>query len=116
RHYASDAAQRRDPKYCERSPDGKRADGVLYPRAAALGGCTAHNALIMLYPHDADWDSIASLTGDRSWNADHMRMYFQRLESCHHRWPYRWLAKIGIDPTRHGWAGWLHTERAIPES
>ena len=41
-----------------------------------------------------------------------MRRYFQRLENCHHRPVYRWLAKLGIDPTRHGWAGWLHTERA----
>ena len=47
-----------------------------------------------------------------------MRAYFQRLENCHHRrWPpYRWLARIGIDPTRHGWSGWLQTERAIPRS
>ena len=45
-----------------------------------------------------------------------MRSYFQRLENCHHRWPYRLLAKIGIDPTRHGWKGWLHTEKAIPHS
>ena len=41
-----------------------------------------------------------------------MRRYFQRLENCRHRPVYRWLAKLGIDPTHHGWAGWLHTERA----
>ncbi|MDO8476696.1 MAG: GMC family oxidoreductase N-terminal domain-containing protein [Candidatus Rokubacteria bacterium] len=115
RHYGSDPLQRRDPKYRE-TWDGKRVDGVLYPRAGTLGGCTAHNAMIMLYPHDADWDDIASLTGDRSWDSGHMRTYFQRLENCQHRWPYRWLAKLGIDPTRHGWKGWLHTEKAIPES
>ena len=115
RHYGSDPLQRRDPKYRE-TWDGKRVDGVLYPRAGTLGGCTAHNAMIMLYPHDADWDGIASLTGDRSWDSGHMRTYFQRLENCQHRWPYRWLAKLGIDPTRHGWKGWLHTEKAIPES
>jgi choline dehydrogenase-like flavoprotein len=115
RHYGSDPLQRRDPKYRE-TWDGERVDGVLYPRAGTLGGCTAHNAMIMLYPHDADWDGIASLTGDRSWDSGHMRTYFQRLENCQHRWPYRWLAKLGIDPTRHGWKGWLHTEKAIPES
>jgi choline dehydrogenase len=115
RHYENDASQRRDPKYRE-TVDGRRMDGMFYPRAGTLGGCTAHNAMILLYPHSADWDAIASLTGDRSWSADHMRTYFQRLENCHHRWPYRLLARIGIDPTRHGWAGWLHTERAIPES
>ncbi len=115
RHYESDAAQREDPKYRE-AWEGARVDGVLYPRAGTLGGCTAHNAMILLYPHDADWDDIASLTRDPSWRSGLMRRYFQRLENCHHRWPYRLLAKIGIDPTRHGWNGWLHTEKAIPES
>src|SRR5262249_40829113 len=27
----------------------------------------------------------------------------------------RWLAKLGIDPTRPGWDGWLQTGTAIPE-
>ena len=36
---------------------------------ATLGGCTAHNAMIFLYPHDSDWDGIAALTGDPSWRA-----------------------------------------------
>ncbi len=111
RHYESDARQRADPKYQE-TWDDRKVDGVLYPRAAALGGCTAHNAMIFLSPHDADWDGIAELTGDRSWSARNMRRYFQRLENCRHRPVYRWLAKLGLDPTRHGWAGWLHTQRA----
>src|SRR5919106_5122948 len=38
RHYANDEQQRRDPKFTP------VRDGVLYPRAGALGGCTAHNA------------------------------------------------------------------------
>ena len=115
RHYDSEARQRQDPKYRD-TWNGARVDGVLYPRAGALGGCTAHNAMIMVYPHDADWDDIARLTGDASWSAGRMRRYFQKLENCHYRWPYRLLAKIGIDPTRHGWKGWLHTEKAVPES
>lgn len=41
-----------------------------------------------------------------------MRRYFQRLENCRHRPVYRWLARLGLDPTHHGWAGWLHTQRA----
>ncbi len=113
RHYGSDDTQRRDPKYRE-TWAGQRVDGVLYPRAGTLGGCTAHNAMILVYPHDADWDGIAALTGDSSWKAGNMRRYFQRLENCHHRTPYRWLAKLGINPTRHGFRGWLHTEKAIP--
>ncbi|UGA39617.1 GMC family oxidoreductase N-terminal domain-containing protein [Chromobacterium haemolyticum] len=89
---------------------------MLYPRAGALGGCTAHNAMITVYPHNADWDGIAQLTGDDSWRADHMRGYFERLENCHHRPLYRWLGLLGVNPTRHGWRGWLQTEKAIPES
>jgi choline dehydrogenase len=115
RHYGSDARQRRDPKYRE-TWDGRPADGVFYPRAGTLGGCTAHNAMILIYPHDGDWDDLAHLTGDSSWSAERMRAYFERLENCHHRPPYRWLSWLGINPTRHGWKGWLQSERAIPEA
>ena len=113
RHYGNDQLQRRDPKYREEW-NNQRVDGVLYPRAGTLGGCTAHNAMIMIYPHDADWDGIAALTGDSSWSAHHMRAYFQRLENCHHRRLWRWLSWLGINPSRHGFKGWLHTEKAIP--
>ncbi len=115
RHYADATQQKRDDKYQE-TYNGRRVDGVLYPRAGTLGGCTAHNAMITVYPHNADWDHIAQLTGDRSWSAHNMRKRFERLERCKHRaFPYRWMSKLfGINPTRHGWDGWLHTEKAIP--
>lgn len=113
RHYGDDQTQRQDPKYRDKW-NNQSVDGVLYPRAGTLGGCTAHNAMIMVYPHDADWDGIAALTGDSSWRADNMRSYFQRLENCHHRPLSRWLSKLGINPTRHGYKGWLQTEKAIP--
>jgi choline dehydrogenase len=113
RHFADRSLQRRDPKYCE-TLDGKPVDGVLYPRAGTLGGCTAHNAMILVYPHNEDWDYIAQLTGDASWSSRNMRGYFERLENCHHRPVHRWLSKIGINLTRHGWKGWLHTEKSIP--
>jgi choline dehydrogenase len=116
RHYGSDELQRRDPAFVE-TFDGKRVDGVLYPRAGTLGGCTAHNAMITVYPHNRDWDEIAEMTGDATWKADNMRKYFQRMEDCRHRlWIYRWLAKLGINPTRHGFGGWLQTEKAIPKA
>jgi choline dehydrogenase len=113
RHYGADAQQQRDPKYTP-VVDGQPVDGVLYPRAGTLGGCTAHNAMICVYPHNADWDNIAAETGDASWNSDHMRGYFQKLENCHYRPLESAAAKLGLDVTRHGWDGWLHTEKAIP--
>ena len=110
RHYSDIARQERDEKFV-----GER-DGVLYPRAGALGGCTAHNAMITVYPHDADWDHIADITRDPSWRAGRMRRYFQRLENCHHRWPYRLLYRLtGLNPSRHGFDGWLSVEKAIPK-
>ena len=71
--------------------------------------------MILVYPHNADWDHIAELTGDSSWRAANMRRYFERLEDCRHRPLYRWLRKLlAINPTRHGFAGWLPAERARP--
>ena len=115
RHYQDQAKQSRDGKYRD-IYNGEKVDGVLYPRAGCLGGCTAHNAMITVYPHNADWDYIAELTGDYSWNAKNMRGYFERMENCRHRlFIFRWLAKIGINPTRHGWKGWLPTELCLPK-
>ena len=106
RHYADDARQRRDPKL--------EPQGILYPRAGTLGGCTAHNAMILIEPGDSDWDGIAGLTGDVSWRAANMRRYFRRLEDCRHRPVWRMLSRLGLDRTGHGWNGWLRTERAMP--
>ncbi|WP_341676221.1 GMC oxidoreductase [Niveibacterium sp. SC-1] len=107
RHYADEDRQARDPKYVA-------GRGVLYPRAAALGGCTTHNAMIFMLPHDSDWNHIATLTGDPSWEAAHMRRYAQRIEACHHRPLWRALRHLGLDITGHGWEGWLRVEKAIP--
>jgi choline dehydrogenase len=115
RHYRNDEQQRRDPKY-RATEQGQAVDGVLYPRAAALGGCTAHNAMILVYPCDSDWNELADLTGDKSWRADRMRTYFERIERCGHRPFEKWLSKIGLNPSRHGWSGWLNTEHAIPRA
>jgi choline dehydrogenase len=108
RHYADDARQRQDPKFTAEE------DGVLYPRAGTLGGCTVHNAMITVYPHNSDWDHIAELTGDDSWRSDKMRDYFVRLEKCE----YQPLEKLGdrihVNPARHGFDGWLTTNVADP--
>jgi len=75
KHYSDAAQQARDSK----NVPGK---GIIYPRGSALGGSTAHNAMVFVYPHDADWDDIADTTGDSSWRAKKMRRYFERLERC----------------------------------
>lgn len=44
-----------------------------------------------------------------------MRRYFERLEDCRHRPLKRWITQfIGFNPARHGFAGWLTTELAMP--
>jgi choline dehydrogenase len=112
RHYADDDRQRSDPKHVMK--DGKPS--VLYPRAGTLGGCTAHNALIFVSPNNADWNQLADLTGDASWRAERMRDYFERIENCEHRDLERAKSKIGHNPSRHGWDGWLQTETAVSDA
>ncbi|MGH8553351.1 MAG: GMC family oxidoreductase N-terminal domain-containing protein, partial [Methylococcales bacterium] len=109
RHYETQAIQIQDPKFT------KAENGVLYPRAGCLGGCTAHNAMITVYPHNADWDEVAELTGDVTWKADNMRKYFERMENCEHRPILRKIANwLGYNPSRHGFKGWFQTEIALP--
>ena len=124
RHYADDARQRLDTKFDE------ERDGVFYPRAGTLGGCTAHNAMLTIYPHDGDWDELAQFTGDASFASDSMRRYFERLEHCGYR-PTPWkmpanrlvaalLSRLPLirkkfeNLGRHGFGGWLSTTLANP--
>ncbi|KAK1956027.1 FAD/NAD(P)-binding domain-containing protein [Colletotrichum sublineola] len=83
-------------------PTGAEPLGTLYPRAGTLGGCGSHNVLITVYPDRSDWDGIAALTGDSSWNAINMRKYFRRLENCQY---------LPNDTVGHGFSGWLTTNR-----
>ncbi len=46
RHYSDESQQARDFKY------DRDEGGVLYPRSSGLGGCTAHNAMIFVLPHE----------------------------------------------------------------
>ena len=114
RHYANTAQQKKDWRYRE-CWDGEAVDGVLYPRASGLGGCTGHNAMIIVRPNNADWNHIWQTTGDASWRASNMQKYFRRLERCRYRLLLKWLERLlGWNPTGHGWRGWLRTERALP--
>lgn len=124
RHYGDTKLQERDSKYTPGQ------DGVLYPRCSTLGGCTAHNAMIMVYPHNSDWDYIQRLTGDVSWSATTMRKHFEKLERCEYASPtgkplaHRpWLRAIqrflyrllpSSNPGRHGFDGWATTNTADP--
>ena len=110
RHYSDDQQQKKDVKHREINGEPR----ILYPRAGALGGCTTHNAMITVYPHNKDWDDLADLTGDPSWKAENMRKYFERMENCHYRrFPWRWIHQL-LNPTRHGYGGWLSTQVAVP--
>src|SRR6516164_7815548 len=85
RHYSADERQSKDSKlYPPAGATDKdvRRKGIWYPRAGTLGGCTAHNAMITLYPHNEDWEHLRTLTGDPSWAAGNMRRYFEKLENC----------------------------------
>jgi choline dehydrogenase len=114
RHYNDPEMSRRDSKWCEDE------DGIFYPRASGIGGCTVHNGMITMSGPADDWDAIASLVDDRSWNSERMRSYFERLENCHYVRPgyispnvlgvvYDLLAKLRRNAGRHGFAGWLDT-------
>ncbi|KAG7115425.1 Oxygen-dependent choline dehydrogenase like protein [Verticillium longisporum] len=114
RHYADDERQARDFKTTYETPDGSlytglnppagsKIKGTLYPRTGTLGGCTAHNALIALYPFQSDFDYIARLTGDQSWSAKNMRKHFVKMENNGYLLP--------LIPG-HGYDGWLDTETA----
>lgn len=86
-HYGDDAQANRDSKMV--LDQAGNPVGILYPRAGTLGGCTAHNALITIIPHDSDWNNIAGITGDASWSADRMRPYADRV--------LRWLGNEHAD-------------------
>ncbi|KAK4182776.1 putative GMC oxidoreductase [Podospora australis] len=101
-HYKDQNRAKRDPKYTyelhpyeyhvgPNPPYGAREKGILYPRSSVLGGCVTHNALIWITPHKRDWDIIANLTGDESWEAKKMNKYLNRV--------YQWLPAMPTDPT-----------------
>ncbi|WP_083861238.1 GMC family oxidoreductase [Microvirga lotononidis] len=79
--------------------------GLYYPRGTSIGGSTTVNAMIALYPDNDDWNAIAKLTGDASWDAGAMRDYYVRLENA------RYVDAAAAAPARHGRDGWLPLEQ-----
>jgi len=113
-HYSNATQAQLDSKYTYSTPDGGTYSGlnpppgstplgILYPRAATIGGCGSHNAMISIYPHESDWENIETITGDASWSPDNMRTYFERLEKC----DYLPNSVVG-----HGFSGWYQTSVA----
>jgi choline dehydrogenase-like flavoprotein len=102
----------------------KTHDGLFYPRASTVGGCTAHHAMITVAAQDSDWDYIQSVADDKSWGAEKMRRYFQRVEQCRYGagsgiaplrpvgWLWNFLTSGQPNPGRHGYNGWLPVDRA----
>src|SRR6266702_1929466 len=133
RHYSDETQQLQDSKLVTQDPaNGEPLDGIWYPRAGTLGGCTAHNAMITVTPQDRDWDYIAGITGDQTWAAENMNKYFARLENCNYvsrpgsakyilkglLWSIIALVKWRKDwrdwAHGHGFNGWLTTSEADP--
>ncbi|CAG8030105.1 unnamed protein product [Penicillium olsonii] len=114
RHYTDDDRQALDYKTSYETPDGQlytgltppegsKMKGTLYPRVGGLGGCTTHNALVAIYPHESDFEYLATLTGDSSWSPRNMRRYFKRLENNQYLLPLI---------AGHGYDGWLGIDTA----
>lgn len=82
-------------------PANATAIGTLYPRAGTLGGCSRHNALVTVRSFDSDWEAVADLTGDSSWNGSTFQRLFEKIEHC----DYLPDSVIG-----HGFSGWFWTE------
>ena len=103
RHYSDQTQQQKDSKYVPAGvPNATNPrGGIYYPRCSTIGGCSAHNVLLMVYPSNSDFDTIANSFSDPSWSATNMRKYFQRLENC------RYLIQAG---SLHGTNGWQPTE------
>lgn len=109
KHYTDTTQQAKDFKLVYNTPTGgqytgldppanSEVKGILYPRSATLGGCTAHNALVTIYPDRDDFQYLADLTGDASWSPTNMRNYFKKMEDCGY---------LQLDLAGHGYSGWF---------
>ncbi|CZR68556.1 related to choline dehydrogenase [Phialocephala subalpina] len=85
-------------------PAGSILKGIWYPRAATLGGCAAHNAMVTVYPFEEDWSLIQNLTGDSSWAPDNMVQYWERVERNEYL-----INSTDSTAVGHGFDGWLGT-------
>ncbi|KAI8628715.1 GMC oxidoreductase [Xylariaceae sp. FL1651] len=109
-HYANETMALKDRKLSwmtpsgqyysgQNPPEGSTVLGNFYPRYGGLGGCSEHNALVGLLPSKNDFNYIRDLVGDKSWDNDAMRKYFQKLEKL--EYPVH-------DTTGHGFDGYIN--------
>lgn len=111
-HYDDPARAADDPKWVA------EREGVLYPRGSTIGGSTAISAMVHIAPHDSDWDALATLTGDQTWNAEAMRAIFERIEDWQGVDARPLPGDTEADRDRkasHGHHGWLKITRANPK-
>lgn len=64
----------------------KDQQGVYYPRASGVGGCTRVNALINLYPDHNDWKNLAANLDDQSWSPSSMYQLYQGMQKNNGGW------------------------------
>jgi len=142
RHFANTEEQEQDPKYNPAQDPSATLDpnwppgkgGIFYPRVSGLGGCTNHHAMIIAKPNDLDWERIAALTGDPSWQPSAMQGYFALIEQVLYYAVYRsafrralgkiaqwWRSLVAffnpsevLDDGGHGTAGWQKTSFISP--
>lgn|GEM_PF-1060801 len=105
----------KDPKFV------KEKDGVFVPRGEGIGGSTRMNAGIFVRPDDVDWDNIAKITGDKTWDAKNMAGFFQKVENAQYQPVLKFLHMVGkglnIESLQnlggHGFDGWLKVNRPL---
>jgi len=109
KHYEDPKRLEMDSKYVKKCTDKK---GIFYPRAAVIGGCTSHNAMVTMYPDNADWEFIQALAANdftssdsKKWSPDEMRKIFTRIENHLYDFPN------GDHRFGSSNSGWLSTER-----
>ena len=75
-------------------------DGVLYPRSATIGGCTAHHAMVTITASPDDWTGLKNITGDATFAPDQMWKHWESVKSwqpIEQVLPYRNIGDLQID-------------------
>lgn len=85
--------------------DGRELD---YSRGKGLGGSSAINFSVFDIGPKDDFELIAQIAGDDSWNWQHAQARFKKLETFHGEAPAPYENYVRAKPEDHGSAGKLH--------